>query len=67
MFSTLVVTGASFNSANGINNAGLIVGHYVDANGLHGFTGKGGNFSPTDVPVSMASPALSPPGSTAAD
>jgi len=50
MFSTLVVPGSSFTSANGINNAGLIVDHYVDANGLHGFVGKGGNFNPVDVP-----------------
>jgi hypothetical protein len=50
MLSTLVMPGASFTSANGINNAGLIVGQYVDANGLHGFVGKSGNFDPIDVP-----------------
>jgi uncharacterized membrane protein len=63
MFSTLVVPGSSFTSANGINNAGLIVGHYVDANGLHGLWARA-EILTRPTCRSMASPELSPPGST---
>lgn len=43
-------TGAHYTELRGINNAGLIVGNYADASGLHGFLLDDRVFSPIDVP-----------------
>ncbi len=37
VFTALDVPGAAFTQANGINDAGQIVGHFSDATGTHGF------------------------------
>ncbi len=50
LFTTINVPGASLTLANGINNAGQIVGRFSDAMGTHGFLLSGGVFTPIDVP-----------------
>ena len=51
-YTTLGVPGAiETTRANGINDAGQIVGEYVDAGGReHGFLRSGGSYSTLDVP-----------------
>ena len=49
-FTTLVVPGASFTDAFGINNAGQVVGLFNDISGTHGFINTGGTFTTLDVP-----------------
>ena len=50
-FSTIDVPGSSFTEANGINNAGHIVGRFFDSKGnSHGFLDVNGTFSTIDVP-----------------
>ena len=50
-FTTLVVPGARFTDASGINNAGQVVGVFSDSRGVfHGFINTGGTFTTLDVP-----------------
>lgn len=43
---------------SGINDAGTIVGSYIDSNGIeHGFIDYGGNFTTLDVPASLGGAA----------
>lgn len=45
-----LAAGASGTAANGINDAGLVVGAYFDATGEHGFLrSSGGSFTTIDV------------------
>jgi hypothetical protein len=46
--------GSTFTVAEGINNAGVIVGVYFDANGQHGFLLKNGVYTQVDVPGATA-------------
>ena len=41
----------AFSAANGINDAGQIVGSYADDTGLHGFLLSGNIFVPIDDPI----------------
>jgi probable HAF family extracellular repeat protein len=49
-FTTIDVPGAFSTDADGINNAGQIVGNYRDAAGTHGFLYHDGSFTTIDVP-----------------
>jgi len=49
-FQTLDVPGAITTNANGINNAGQIVGTYFANDMYHGFLLDGGNYTSLDVP-----------------
>jgi probable HAF family extracellular repeat protein len=53
----LTVPGSNFTEANGINNAGLIVGRYeiLNAVGVHGFLLSGGSYTTLDVPGAIQS------------
>jgi probable HAF family extracellular repeat protein len=44
------VPGARSTSAQGINDAGQIVGFFIDSTGNHGFLDTGGSFTTIDVP-----------------
>src|SRR5262249_8648735 len=55
VYTTLDVPGASLTVAEGINNAGVIVGAYFDAKGNeHGFVLSQGVYTTIDVPKSTA-------------
>jgi probable HAF family extracellular repeat protein len=61
VFTTIDVPGADDNVANGINNAGQIVGSFRDAGGVfHSFLKDGTTFTTIDVPGAF-------PGSTQAN
>jgi probable HAF family extracellular repeat protein len=50
-FTSIDVPGAAFTGANGINDAGLIVGGFEDHTGRdHGFLKSGSSFTSIDVP-----------------
>jgi probable HAF family extracellular repeat protein len=49
--------GAATTEATGINNAGQIVGNYIDSNTTHGFSYSGGSYTTIDVPSSAATTA----------
>ena len=49
-FSTIDVPGAQETEAHGVNDAGQIVGDFVDNAGLHGFLYDRGTFTTIDVP-----------------
>ena len=55
-YQTINVPGAPEQSAFGVNEAGQIVGEYVDSSGIyHGWELSGGTFTTIDVPFSGAS------------
>ena len=56
-FSPIHVAGASSTLPLGINNAGQIVGTFVDSAGTHGFLKVGGTFSTIDVPGASSTEA----------
>src|SRR5260370_797989 len=49
-FTTIDFPGASFNSAQGINPRGDIVGGYVTPGRVHGYLLRGGKFASIDFP-----------------
>jgi len=49
-FTTIDYPGANYTEADGINNAGQIVGVYNDSNGSHGFLKVGSTFTSIDYP-----------------
>ena len=49
-FVSLDVPGASFTYAIDVNNSGVVVGRYADANGTHGFVLNQGVFTSIDFP-----------------
>jgi len=49
-FSTIDVPGASYTEATGINDAGQIVGFFVDSKGVHGFLDVKGTLSTIAFP-----------------
>ena len=56
-FSTIAVPGATSTSANGINDAGDIVGSYPDTTGQYGFVLSKGAFTKIDVPGAFSTDA----------
>ena len=56
-FTQIDVPGASATTANGINDAGQIVGWFNDSTGTHGFLYTGGSFTPIAVPGATFSQA----------
>jgi uncharacterized membrane protein len=57
VYTTLDVPGSSLTSANGINNAGQIVGAYqVPGDGYHGFLLSSGSYTTLDSPFTMPGP-----------
>ncbi len=57
-FSTIDVPGAQETEAHGINDAGQIVGDFVDNAGLHGFLYDRGTFTTIDVPGAQSTQAF---------
>jgi hypothetical protein len=49
-FVSFDVPGASFTYAIDVNNSGVVVGRYADANGTHGFVLNQGVFTSIDFP-----------------
>ena len=57
-FTQIDVPGAFYTAATGINDAGQIVGSFVDSTGIHGFLYTGGSFTQIDVPGAFATQAF---------
>src|SRR6266446_326127 len=57
-FTQLDVPGATQTFANGINDAGQIVGSFSNSTGTHGFRYTGGSFTQIDVPGTSYTQAL---------
>src|SRR5688572_15011385 len=56
-FTPIDVPGATLTDANGINDAGQVVGSYTAGGITHGFLLSGGIFTPIDVPDATATTA----------
>ena len=56
-FTQIDVPGATVTNAFGINNAGQIVGTFLNSTGAHGFLDTGGRFTQIDVPGATATNA----------
>ena len=50
VYTTFDPPGTSQSAAFGINNAGAIVGGYIDQSGVHGYLYNGGTFTTLDAP-----------------
>lgn len=58
-FATIDVPGAAATAASGINDAGQIVGLFIDGSGqYHGFLYSGGSFTTIDVPAAAGTEPL---------
>ena len=57
-FTQIDVPGAIFTLADGINDAGQIVGSFTDSTGTHGFLDTRGSFTQIDVPGASLTAAL---------